>query len=86
MDNFKKFCKQIKQAPNRGVEENAECSAIKFDDDDGLKFGEGITKDDVTMRASMPPVMVSSPARAMLLLPKKQMALFISALTTPQMW
>ena len=36
MDNFKKFCKQIKQAPNRGVEENAECSAIKFDDDDGL--------------------------------------------------
>jgi hypothetical protein len=36
MDNFKKFCKQIKQAPNRGVEENAECSAIKFDDDDGF--------------------------------------------------
>ncbi len=36
MGNFKKFCKQIKQAPNRGVEENAECSAIKFDDDDGL--------------------------------------------------
>jgi hypothetical protein len=46
---------------------------------DGLKFGEGITKDDITeppvrvsssappsilLRASMPPVMVSSPARA----------------------
>ncbi|VVM19292.1 Alkaline phosphatase (EC [uncultured Gammaproteobacteria bacterium] len=34
---------------------------------DGLKFGEGITKDDITIT-------------------KKQMALFISALTTPQMW